>query len=367
MASGTCGKNLTWQFDGDTLTIRGNGDMKNFSDSQPAPWSEYLNAIKKIIVGRGVTSIGDCAFRKCKILRKAELPDGITSIGARAFSGCALSNINIPVSVAAIGKFAFERCNFTAVKIPASVVSIGQGVFKSCGLKNVELTGLTSAFGDNNPFGKNSETLSLTIHYPAGSGFEKILSDGNNAKLIAYEVQPVKPSTAQAVKPTTQAAEKLIWKIDGRTLTVGGVRVIKNFSAVEPPWSSNLLDILNIVIADGVEEISAHAFEDCKRLEQVTFPASVKTVGDFAFTICYCGSRFVNGGRNVFWSLNDGILTLKKNPAAKVDADFSTGFVTWLPLERNITGVRLDDGVKPTEKFLTWLMRRTVGKQISFG
>ncbi|MBE8953585.1 MAG: leucine-rich repeat protein [Quinella sp. 1Q7] len=438
MASGTCGKNLTWQFDGDTLTIRGNGDMKNFSDSQPAPWSEYRNAIKKIIVGRGVTSIGDCAFRKCKILRKAELPDGITSIGARAFSGCALSNINIPVSVAAIGKFAFERCNLTAVKIPAGVRSIGQGVFKSCGLKNIELTGFTSAFGDNNPFGKNSETLSLTIHYPAGSGFEKILSDGNNAKLVAYEVQPVKPttqavkpstaqavklstaqavkpsttqavkpSTAQAVKPpttqavkppttqavkpstaqpvkpstaqpvksttqavkppTTQAAEKLIWKIDGRTLTVGGVRVIKNFSAVEPPWSSSLLDILNIVIADGVEEISAHAFEDCKRLEQVTFPASVKTVGDFAFTICYCGSRLVNGGRNVFWSLNDGILTLKKNPAAKVDADFSTGFVTWLPLERNITGVKLADGVKPTEKFLTWLMRRTVGKQISFG
>ena len=366
MASGTCGKNLTWQFDGDTLTIRGNGDMKNFSDSQPAPWSEYLNAIKKIIVGRGVTSIGDCAFRKCKILRKAELPDGITSIGARAFSGCALSNINIPVSVAAIGKFAFERCNFTAVKIPASVVSIGQGVFKSCGLKNVELTGLTSAFGDNNPFGKNSETLSLTIHYPAGSGFEKILSDGNNAKLIAYEVQPVKPSTAQPVKSTTQAAEKLIWKIDGRTLTVGGVRVIKNFSAVEPPWSSNLLDILNIVIADGVEEISAHAFEDCKRLEQVTFPASVKTVGDFAFTICYCGDKRVNGGRNVFWMLDNGTLTLKKNPAAKVDSDFSTGFVMWRDIERNITGFEFESGIVPSEKFLTWLGRRTTGKKFSF-
>ena len=34
---------------------------------------------------------------------------------------------------------------------------------------------------------------------------------------------------------------------------------------------------------------------------------NVKTVGDFAFTICYCGDKRIDDGRNVFRSLNDGI------------------------------------------------------------
>lgn len=31
MLSGTCGENLTWTLDGDTLTISGAGDMEEFN------------------------------------------------------------------------------------------------------------------------------------------------------------------------------------------------------------------------------------------------------------------------------------------------------------------------------------------------
>ena len=149
--------------------------------------------------------------------------------------------------------------------------------------------------------------------------------------------------------------EKLRWKVEGKTLTVGGLRVIKDYSRENPPWIDNLLDIQNIVIEEGVEKISANAFLDCRRLELLTIPASVKNIGDCAFTACYCGNRLENGGRNVFWCLEDGVLIIKKNSAAKTDADFSMGSISWRAVEGNITGVKLERGIIPDKKLFDWL------------
>ena len=160
--------------------------------------------------------------------------------------------------------------------------------------------------------------------------------------------------------------KKLRWKVKNKTLTVGGVREIKKHSAEELPWLDELHDILKIVIEEGVEKIAAHAFDDCTRLEQLIIPASVKTIGDFAFTFCYCGDRKINGGKNVLWSLTDGKLIIKKNPAAKSDSDFSTGYETWNVIEKNITGVEIERGVIPSKNFFEWLARMGNDIKVSF-
>ena len=162
-------------------------------------------------------------------------------------------------------------------------------------------------------------------------------------------------------------ADKLRWKVEGKTLTVGGVSEIKAYSYEETPWRDNLNDIQKIIIEEGLEKISARAFIECRRLELLTIPASVKTIGDMAFSFCYCGNGLANGGRNVSWTLEGGVLNLKKNPTVRGDADFSTGAVTWLAVEKNITGIKLDAGVVPKEKFFEWLGKRSNALQIAFG
>ena len=353
MTHGTCGKNLTWTLDDNgTLIISGTGNMENFK-AEPA-WADKCYFIKKVVVGFGVTSIGDRAFYRCENLKVAILPDSVILIGERAFRRCRnLTKIKIPDSVKKIKDEAFSVCyKLEWIKIPASVDKIGENVFSDCHyLKE--------------------------INYPEGRGFEEVLSQGNNAKLLPYTVKlmsrPMSSSTSsfgagyglEAVK-VAHAAEKLRWKVDGKTLTVGGVRVIKDFSREEPPWLDNILDIQKIIVEEGVEKISANAFIDCKRLELLTIPASVKTIGDMAFTACFCGNRFVDGGRNVFWCVEDGVLVFKKNPAAKSDADFSTGSVSWLPVEKNITGFKFEPGIVPKEKFFEWLSKRGDALQASF-
>ena len=143
-------------------------------------------------------------------------------------------------------------------------------------------------------------------------------------------------------------------------MTVGGVREIKNFSYDKIPWRDNLKSIQKIIVEEGIEKISANAFSECNRLKQLTISASVKTIGDFAFAFCYCGDKKFNGGKNIFWSLDEGILKLKKNPAAKSDADFSTGFETWEVVEKNIKIIEIERGIIPGKRFFDWLNRLSV-------
>ena len=369
MERGTCGKNLTWTLDNETLTISGIGAMKNslFYVKELHPqWLNYSRTIEKVVIEYGITSIGNAAFFDCSLLKNITIPNSVTSIGEKAFWFCSsLKSITIPDSVISIGYSAFFGCkSLTSIIIPDSVTTIDDGAFNACSnLKSVTIPDSVKSIGDWVFFRCDL----AEIHYPAGSSIESKLRKGNKAKLIPYTKNPqsvVKPTSSPVANPKSQSVvkstaqlviEKLRWKIEDKTLTVDGVREIKSSSYEETLWRDYLNKIQKIVIEDGVEEISANAFKDCTALEQLIIPASVKTIGDFAFAFCYCGERKINNGKNVIWSLDNGVLLIKKNPAAKSDADFSTGFESWQVVEKNITSVKVERGIVPGKRFFDWL------------
>ena len=79
--TGSCGDNLTWQYDTDTkaLTITGTGEM--YSDAFYG-WSNLAS----VTISDGVTSIGYEAFYNCTNLTSITIPASVTSIGTFAFS-----------------------------------------------------------------------------------------------------------------------------------------------------------------------------------------------------------------------------------------------------------------------------------------
>lgn len=358
-------------------------DSVTFIDNSAFSACRSLTSVK---ISANITTIGNSVFDNCKNLTSITIPDNVTMIGEQAFSFCEnLKSITIPDSVTIIGDMAFWHCeSLVSVVIPDSVTTIGYRAFSGCkSLTSVKIPDSITKISYEVFY--KCDSLSK-LHYPAGSGFEYELQKGNNAQLIPYtnkppvtksKPQPVKKSkappaqiklTSQPVsKPITQpVTEKLRWKVAGKTLTVGGVREIESYSYSATPWGDSLRDIQKIIIEDGVEKISARAFENCTRLEQVIISASVKSIGDFAFTICYCGNRKINSGTNVIWSLEDGVLMIKKNPAAKSDADFSTGYETWEVVEKNITGVKIERGIVPGKRFFDWLAHMGNSVQVSF-
>ena len=57
--SGPCGTNLTWEFSGDNLTIKGSGEMDDYSNSSSVPWAKYQSFIRVVLIGPDVASLGN--------------------------------------------------------------------------------------------------------------------------------------------------------------------------------------------------------------------------------------------------------------------------------------------------------------------
>ena len=117
----------------------------------------YQNAVQKVEIGEGVTSIGSSAFSYCYSLASITIPDGVTSIGSSAFSSCSsLASITIPDGVTSIGNNAFSYCySLASITIPESVKSIGSHAFQNCyGMRYYDFTALASvpALSNTNAF-----------------------------------------------------------------------------------------------------------------------------------------------------------------------------------------------------------------------
>ena len=117
----------------------------------------YGNAIRKVELGSGVTSIGDSAFSSCYSLSSITIPDGVTSIGNYAFQYChSLSSITIPDSVTSISSSAFSSCHsLSSITIPDGVTSIGNYAFQYCyGMRYYDFSACTAipALSNTNAF-----------------------------------------------------------------------------------------------------------------------------------------------------------------------------------------------------------------------
>ena len=100
---------------------------------------DECSSLKSAYIPNSVTSIGIYTFANCSSLTSIYIPESVTSIAG--FSGCTgLTSIRIPESVTSIGSYAFSGCTgLTSISIPESVNSIGMSAFEGC-------TGLTSIY-----------------------------------------------------------------------------------------------------------------------------------------------------------------------------------------------------------------------------
>lgn len=259
--SGTCGtadheSDVTWElaFTSTTtvLTISGTGAMKDWQwddetfKPQAKPWDSYKNKITSIIIGDGVTRIGNYAFYQCDNKLSVNIGNNVTTIGDSAFEGCLfMTTVAIGNNTETIGDNAFNFCAFlTTVDIPDGVTSIGEGAFNSC------------------------ESLStVTI----GKGVASIGDDVFSGCPSLATIEVDEDNTTYDSRDHCNA----IIKTTTKTLVAG---------------------CKNTIIPDGVESIGDSAFEGCSDLETIDIPASVTSIGYEAFEYCNNLAVTLNGG-----------------------------------------------------------------------
>ena len=125
--SGTCGPKITWTLDDDgTLRIQGEGDMEDGT-----AWRETISAdaVRSLVIGEGVTGIGEKSFFGCTQLAGTTLPESLARIGDEAFQGCdALKTMNLPAGIQEIASgLSFSEATETFV-VPAIWTDTGKSL-----------------------------------------------------------------------------------------------------------------------------------------------------------------------------------------------------------------------------------------------
>ncbi len=232
---------ITWTLSDDgTFTISGTGKMQDYNclySSSISPWYSQRYKIKKGIIEKGVTSIGQETFYKCTSLTSVTIPNSVTSIGGSAFSNCtSLTSITIPNSVTSIGNYAFSNSGLTSLTIPNSVTKIGKSAFWECSsLVSVTIPESVTAIGDG-AFWSCSSLASVTIP-------ESVTTIGEDCFLYCSNLTSV--TIPQSVTTIGEGAFRSCTKLT------------------------------SITIPKSVTVIATNAFKSCKNLKTITCEASV--------------------------------------------------------------------------------------------
>lgn len=249
-AQGTCGENLTWVLADNTLTISGTGDMTDYLSTSHAPWFNYRSSVQKLVIGEGVTSIGDYAFRACS-MPAVIIPDSVTSIGDYAFRTCtSLQDVYVGAGVKTIGQYAFWSSELTRVTLPAGLESVGDSAFYQTYLEHVYYLGTETqwesiSFGANNVLSNISRTTDGTV-----------VDDQQNSQKY--------------------------WALVGDTLTV--YKTFPEFT--NAAWKNYIPLIRHVVVEKGNTQIPAGLFADYPNLETATLAQGVYRIGSGAFSGC---------------------------------------------------------------------------------
>ena len=167
------------------------------------------------------------------------IPDGITAINCNAFyENDTIETVYIPNGVTKIGDYVFSGCDsLRSVNIPDGVTFIGEGAFDCCfGLTSIAIPASVTSIGSY----AFSNCSSVTVHISDIASWCNV-SFGNETANPLYH---------------------------GRYLYIDEIEVI------------------DLVIPDGVTNIGDYAFYNCDSLTSITIPDSVTTIGGYAFHWC---------------------------------------------------------------------------------
>ena len=271
---GACGENATWKLEGGTLTISGTGEMSNYNGYDiTMPWYDSRSSITRVVVGQGITSLGDWTFSDCNSLTSVIIPDSVTKIGAHAFFGCdKLNSVTIPDSVTNVEDHAFYHCrDLTSVTIGSGVTSIGSEAFYFCtSLSSVTIPDSVTRIG-NGAFHGCDRLSSVTI--------------GNSVTSIGREAFYGCSSLSSVTIPNS------ITSIEEDTFSycssLSSVTISDSVTSIERGAFDSCSSLSSVTIPDSVTSIGAYAFYGCSSLSSVTIPDSVTRIGDGAFHRCF--------------------------------------------------------------------------------
>lgn len=259
---------LSWEFDADsgTLSIHGEGPMRDYSDAAPE-WEQYSDQILKVSLDDGITSVGAYAFYNYLNLTEARLPDSVEVIDVSAFDyDWTLRTITIPASLKYVGERAFYNTLLWEPEkliFPEGCEYIGDAAFHSA-LKSGGTVSLPS-----------------TLKYLGKESF-------TNAFLSDFVVSPENGAYC--------SENHAIYTKDRKEMLM---------------LAPDAKDVTEFRIPDGVEKISSECFNVIRGIETIYIPASVTEIPEGAIFSTFELKEIIVDEANPNYKSENGLLLSK--------------------------------------------------------
>lgn len=327
---------IEWRiYDNRVMLLSGTGSTGKYNNSK-RPWAEYEDSFSDVVVGEGITELGDKTFNAYKkVLKSITLPNTLEYIGASVFSDCtALTEIKLPnTSLTGIGNSAFGGC--TGIKhfhIPATVKFTHynnseydkrnriSNSFSAClGIETITVDWMSTYYRCEDGILYNLDKsaiifvyaldgTTLTIPKTVISIQSSALDTCTELERFECEEGSVYYTAADGVLYANTSQGKMLVvapkKLAGKLVVPDDVTIVRQnafnsctlLTEVQLPAALTKIDgatfrfcssLAKINIPESVTYIGQRSFEGCSSLPEVlTIPKSVKYIGEYAFNGC---------------------------------------------------------------------------------
>lgn len=307
LASGVLAKNknIGWRVScqGDLL-VDGSGAVPAVEKPYYMEWDDYRSSIKTIVVGEGITEIGERTFGSLVAVEYLSLPKSLKVIGPYTFTACGsttLSSIIIPNGVTSIGASAFSGVvHVTDIIVGFNVKSIGEFAFTECYKLNPDVTCLavTPPAAGMGIFSHQGSTVDPgKILYVPAQSVSKYKKAERWKEFV--KILPLKEKPGTRIVASGLFKNGVGWELDSNgILSITGKGDIPGTGKPSPasagkrnaqdddsaPWADHLEDIWYIELDAGITSIGDYAFYGCTNVQSITcYAATPPTCGAEVF------------------------------------------------------------------------------------
>ena len=336
--SGTCGKDVKWVLNSNTLTISGTGKMNNYGQNGKQPWFAEMGDIQKVVIEEGITSVGARAFYGANALTNVEFPATLNEIGLGAFFRCYhLENIIYPENYEMWISISIDSSNDAyigkAIITTADMIAGGCGTTAKWNYANGVLKVFgTGAMDNYNQNGKQPwydvipnitkfviedgiTTVGRRVLYGARNLAEIEIPDSVESIELAafyrcYGIKNIKfsgtgdswiniqkdSSNDSYIRTATVVATDMMlggcgtsvnWKFSGNTLTITGTGAMTNYNQNgQQPWFSTMGQIRNVIVEEGITSLGKRALYGASTMKAIQLPSTIKSIELGAFLRC---------------------------------------------------------------------------------
>ncbi len=283
------------------------------------------NLVTELVVSDNAECINDYAFYNYKHLTSVSIGNGVTKIGYRVFEGCNnITSVKLGNSLTEIMKYAFYNCtNLQNIVFPDSLTTIQGYAFYSCSsLKSIIIPDSVTEIGDC-AFYKCSGASTLVISENLTAINECTFTNCSSVRSLVIpdsvtSIEPFAFSGCTAINELTMPVSAQISNttsvfqscinISKITLTKGTGKMAsygpKEDSSIYTyykctPWYISQTE--EIIIEDGVINISSCTFFDNKGLKTVYIGKDVNNIYLAAFGNCTALTDVYYNGTQTQW------------------------------------------------------------------